>query len=474
MQRATLAIALAATLAAGCATSPEPTPDDTRAEALTNAQVPQAWSMRANAAPVEAGWLATFRDPQLEALVAEALAHNPDLAMAAARVEQAEAQVDLASSQLKPAIGILGRAGSKPVSDLIAVLSGVMLRLTWEIDLWGRLRYQRNAARAQRDASGADFRFARQSLAASVARAWFLATETAQQAELANRMASDAERLVSLTDDRMRVGAGSETDVMTARASHANYRDAAQQVELAHRSAVRALEILVGRYPAAAIAARPDLAAFPGAVPAGMPMDALDRRPDLVAAQRRVAAAFDLVGAAKASFWPGLTLSAGYGRVSREAADLAQSSDQTTASTSATAVVPLYTGGQLTGNVRLRTAEQREAIANYARLALQALNEVETALDGETTLAMREELLQIAAADSRRAAGLTEESYRVGKSDLRDVMNRQLSANAAEVALLAVRRERLSRRVDLHLALGGEFLAVAPEETGAPATEGTR
>ena len=93
---------------------------------------------------------------------------------------------------------------------------------------------------------------------------------------------------------------------------------------------------------------------------------------------------------------------------------------------------------------------------------------MESALDGEGTLATREELLRASAADSRRAASLTEESYRIGKSDLRDVMNRQLSANAAEVALLAVRRERLVRRVDLHLALGGDFVAGAPE--AAPPT----
>ncbi|NUS61899.1 MAG: efflux transporter outer membrane subunit [Lysobacter sp.] len=472
-RRASLFLGLAATLLAGCVTT-EPTPEETRAEALQHVQVPQAWSRQASAAPVEAGWLATFGDPQLDALVAEALEHNPDLEMAAARVEQAEAQVDLAAAQLKPAIGILGRAGSKPVSDLIAMLSGVMLRLAWEVDLWGRLRYQRNAAVAQRDASSADYRFARQSLAASVARAWFIAAETAQQAKLANAMAADAERLVGLSNDRLRVGAGTETDVMTARASQANYRDAAQQVELAHRSALRALEILVGRYPAAAIESRADLAPFPGPIPTGMPMDALDRRPDLIAAQRRVAAAFDLVGSAKASFWPSLTLSAGYGRVTREAIEVQQNIDQTTASGSATTVIPLYTGGTLTGNVRLRTAEQREAVANYARMALNALDEVESALDSETTLATREQLLQQSAQDSRRAAGLTEESYRVGKSDLRDVMNRQLAANAADVALLAVRRERLVRRVDLHLALGGDFVAGTQDDAQASATESSR
>lgn len=455
--RASWILGLGATVLVGCVTKPEPKADEVRALAIPHVAVPQAWSMQANPAPVEAGWLATFGDPQLDALVAEALANNPDLAVAAARVEQADAQVDLATAQLKPAIGILGRAGSKPVSDLVAMLSGVMLRLTWEIDLWGRLRYARYAAIAERDASGADYRFARQSLAASVARAWFVAAETAQQAKLANTMAGDAERLVGLSNDRLRVGAGNETDVLAARASQANYEDAAKQVELAHRSALRALEILVGRYPSAAIQAREDLDPFPGPVPTGMPMDALDRRPDLIAAQRRVAAAFDLVGEAKASFWPTLDISAGYGRVSRRSR-VASAVNQTTASGSATTVVPIYFGGRLTGNVALRTAEQHEAIANYGRLALQALDEVETALDNEATLATREALLRQATDDSRRAAGLTETSYRVGKSDLRDVMNRQLSANAAEVALLAVRRERLVRRIDLHLALGGDFV----------------
>ncbi len=454
-----ISLGLVAALLAGCATLPEPTPADTRAEALGHVQVPQAWAVPASAAPVEAGWLATFGDPQLDALVREALAHSPDLAIAAARVEQADAQLDLANAQLKPAIGLLGRAGSKSVSDLVSTLNGAMLRLTWEVDLWGRLRYQRNAAIAQRDASNADFRAAQQSLAASVARAWFVATEAAQQVQIAQRMEADAQRLVGLSDDRLRVGAGTEIELMSARTNHATYRDAQQQVALAHRSALRAVEILVGHYPAAAIAPRTALAPFPGPAPAGMPLDALDRRPDMVAAQRRVAAAFDLVGEAKASFWPSLSLSAGRGRVSRDAMAIQKSLDRTASSASATATVPLYTGGRLSGSVRLRTAEQRAAVANYAGLALQALNDVETALDAEASLATREALLRTAAEDSRRAAALTEDAYRVGKSDLRDVANRQLSADAAEVALLAVRRERLVRRVDLHLALGGDFIA---------------
>ena len=131
--------------------------------------IPPNWSAQAAQAEVDRGWLAAFDDPHLTALVHEALERNPDLLVAAARVEQANAQVDIAQAQLLPAIGLLGRGGSKPVADLVPLLSGVMLRMSWEIDLWGRLRYARNAAIAASDAQNADYRYAQQSLAASVA-----------------------------------------------------------------------------------------------------------------------------------------------------------------------------------------------------------------------------------------------------------------------------------------------------------------
>jgi outer membrane protein TolC len=307
------------------------------------------------------------------------------------------------------------------------------------------------------------------SLAASVARAWFLASETAQQQVLAERMAAEALRFVELTDQRFRVGAGNETDVLVARTNHANYVDAAQQVALAHRQAVRALELLAGRYPASSLPTRRELAAFPGPAPAGIPLEMLDRRPDLFAAERRVAAAFNLVGEANAMFFPSVSLSAGYGRINLDS-ELLEDALGATASGSVTAVVPIYTGGQLTGQVRLRTAQQRQALAEYTRAALRAFDEVEDALNAEQSLRAREDILQAAAADSRRATGLEEIAFRVGSSDLRGVVQRQLAANATEVALLAVRRERLVRRVDLHLALGGDFAPEPPprgNEVGA-------
>ena len=457
------------TLLSACAVLPEPGGDEIREQALGRVAIPPNWSAQASAAQVEDGWLSTFNDPTLSRLVYEALANNPDLLMAAARVEQANAQLDIAQAQLKPAIGLLGRAGNKPVTDLVPLLSGVMLRLSWELDLWGRLRYARNAAHAARDATSADYRYAQQSLAASVARAWFVASETRLQLGLAQEMADSAGRLVTLSEQRERVGAGTGSDVLVASSNRSTYEDARQQVELAHRQALRALELLLGRYPGATLGASDALTPFPGPVPAGIPADVLNRRPDMIAAERRVAAAFDKVGEAKAAMLPTLSLSAGYGRISNEAVELREDLEQTTSSISATAIAPLYTGGALTGQVHLRTAEQKEAVADYARRALVALNEVEDALNAERILAERERILGEAADASRRVALLEEDSYRIGKSDLRAVTQRHLATWSAEIALLSVRRERLSRRVDLHLALGGNFGEPSAEPVAAAA-----
>jgi multidrug efflux system outer membrane protein len=463
-------------LATGCAVLPEPTGDEIRAQALGQVAIPPNWSAQASAAQIDEAWLASFNDPTLTELVHEALARNPDLIMAGARVEQANAQVELAEANLKPALGLLARGGNKPVADLVPLLSGVMLRLSWEIDLWGRLRYARNAARAARDASSADYRFAQQSLAAGVARAWFVANESRMQLALADDMTAASQRLVDLSGQRLRVGAGTQSELMIAQANLSSYEDARAQVDLANRQALRALELLLGRYPGATLAARGTLTPFPAPVPAGIPMDALNRRPDMVAAERRVAAAFDRVGEAKAAMLPTLSLSAGFGRISNKVVETQENLERTISSVSATAVAPIYAGGALTGQVHLRTAEQKEAVADYARRALNALNEVEDALDAERVLAGRERILQQATDANRDITRMEESAYRIGRSDLRAVSQRQLAAWTTEIALLSVQRERLSRRVDLHLALGGNFVDPEPvaattgESPGIPTT----
>ena len=229
---------------------------------------------------------------------------------------------------------------------------------------------------------------------------------------------------------------------------------------------MRALELLLGRYPAAEIAIAARLPAMPAPVPAGMPSQLLERRPDVFAAERRVAAAFDRVGEARAAQLPRISLTAGGSSVSSDLIELKDTSSPLW-SLGANLVAPIYQGGALRAQVEIRTAEQKQAVAEYARAGQRAFGEVEGALATEDALRERAGILEATIRDSARALELAQVQYRVGAIDLRLVEQNQLALYSARLALLRVQTERLAQRVNLHLALGGGFDLPAMEAVAA-------
>ena len=445
-------------LSAGCATKPPPTRAEIQQQSATTSGLTPASTWKAGGANgnISDNWLANFNDTQLDALVREAVTNNPDLRVAATRVEQASQYVELSKAALRPAVNLLGMGGYN-LGDGSSALQGAFIGASWELDLWGRLRYGRNAAQETYASTQADFEFARQSLAATTARSWFTASETWLQLQIADEMVKSAQQLVSLAEMRQKVGVGREQDVTLARANLGNFQDNVAQIRLAHAQTLRALELLLGRYPAAELKARQDLDTFPGPAPVGMPLEMLERRPDLIAAERRVAAAFNRVGEAKTARLPRLSLNASVADISSEVLQLKTDYENPSSGVGARLVAPIYQGGALNTQVEIRTLEQKEAVAQYARMALRAIGDVENALAAGNTLVEREQLLQRIVADSQRTLDLEQTSYRIGKTDLRAVQQQQLNLFAARLSLLRVRSEQLSQRVNLHLALGGSF-----------------
>jgi len=450
-----LAVLLGTALLAGCAITKPPDRAEIQEQALKDIPLPGAWKAGSDSGGVADNWLAAFSDPQLNELVAEALARNLDLKVASTRVEQAAQYVEQAKAALRPQVNVLGSGGTKMGSgDPLQFLS---LGASWELDLWGRLRYGRNAAQESAVSVLADYEFARQSLAATTAKSWFTASETWLQLQIAEGMVQSSKQLLTVAEKRMQVGPGSDQDVALARAALGNYQDNARKIRFAHEQSIRALELLLGRYPAAELKARRDLAKLPGPVPAGIPLEILERRPDIIAAERRVAAAFNRVGEAKAAKLPRINLSANIASVSSEILQLRQDYENPSIGAGATLVAPIYQGGALETQVRIRTIEQKEAVANYARTALRALGDVENALAAGMTLAEREQILQRVVSDHQRAFELAKTSYSVGRTDQRAVQQQQLNVYAASLTLLGVQSEQLAQRVNLHLALGGNF-----------------
>jgi NodT family efflux transporter outer membrane factor (OMF) lipoprotein len=454
-------MALSATLFAGCVTKAPPPPEEIRAQALGGVKLDQPWKAGAPATgAVQDNWLATFGDSTLDALVREALAANPDLRVANARMRQSAEHLVRARAPMFPWVGIAGTGGLKASgggADPSSAMQGIVAAASWELDLWGRVRYGRNAAAEDNASAIADYEFARQSIAASVARAWFSAIQLSQQAKLAGEMSASSTHLAKLAADRERVGAGSDVDAAIARSNAFSLEDTLAQSEYARDQALRALELLLGRYPAAEIATRADFAAMPAAPPADVPLSMLERRPDVIAAERRVAAAFNRVGEAKAAMLPQISLSLNFGAFESDILELREDFENPSGGLGARLLAPVYAGGALRANVRIRTLQQEEALAAYAGTALQALNDVESALSASRFLAQRSRALRSAFDEQHHALEKTESSLRVGRSDQRALEQQRLATANARMALLAVQAEELSQRINLHLALGGSF-----------------
>ena len=450
------AVLVIAVMPAACILRNPPDAAAIKAESMTHVAVPAQWTAAgAGAGEVADNWLVEFHDDQLTAAVIEAIAHNANLQIGAARVEVAQRHAKLAGAKLYPSVDLLAKGGGDLGGDSSGI-QGAILTMNWELDLWGRVRYGRAAAAADALSVQADFEFARQSIAAQVAKAWFLAIEAGLQAEVARRAITDSESLVNLAAVRVKVGAGNEEDVYVARASVGTYRDALRDIELAREQALRSLELLIGRYPSGTAAVSPGLPGQPDAVPGGLPSALLERRPDVIAAERRVAAAFNRRHEARAARLPALSLSAG---ISSITSDLFVLEDRENPSWSygASLVAPIFRGGALKTQVEIRTAEQKQAVAAYADVGLRAFGEVESALAAEIAARDREKILAETLSDHQRALQVVQTQFKVGSTDLRFVTQRQLSLNATQSALVRVQTDQRVQRVNLHLALGGSF-----------------
>ena len=460
-------VAGCALVAVGCALNPPPAVTDIRSQALPNTSVPPLWSASggASAATVD-GWLASFNDATLDALVREAIAYNSDLRVAAARVETAAGYVRLSGATLYPQVNAIAHGGGKMGGDSSG-LQAFGVSASWELDLWGRVRASQEGAKLTYAATEQDAAYAHQSIAAQTAKAWFLATEAQLQLAIAKDTALATERLVGLARDRQRIGKGDEYDVAQGLANLDTLRDTVVQLEVARTQALRALETLIGRYPAAALKVPAQFDTMPPPVPVGLPSELLERRPDVIAAERRVASAFYGVEEAKAARLPRISLTATLTSISSELFVLKEHTNPT-AGLGGTLLAPIFLGGALQSQVDIRTAEQAQAIAEYGRIGTRAFGEVENALSAGFALDERATILARVIAENERALELAQVRYRVGSGDLRAVNQQQLALLGARSAQIKVEAERRVQRVNLHLALGGSF-----EQSGTPRTAAT-
>jgi multidrug efflux system outer membrane protein len=412
-------------------------------------------------------WWTIFHDATLDELVDEALAHNPDVAVAAGRVAEARAGLRITNADRYPTIDVEGDATRSKDSLFVNQVPGINRNRTiytvqgavgYELDLWGRYQRASESARAQLLNTEFGREATKLSLTGDVARGYFGLIAAAEQLGRARATLSTREESLQLEKIRFDAGESDEFTFKRAEADAAATRVSVHQLELDVVERTNALGILLGRSPKDLVDAAISVqgVALPDAVtlPAALPSTVMERRPDIGAAEASLNSAAADIGVARAEMFPNISLTGLFGSISTELGDLFTKPAEAW-SASGSIVQPLFEGGRLRANVDRTKAVREQRKAEYSRTVQSAFREVLDALQGQSLiLGVRDGNAQ-QVASLARATELAELRYTQGDIAYIDLLDVRRGLFQAEIDLVAAERDALLNTVDLALAVGG-------------------
>lgn len=448
-KRHILAMAVFSLLASGCAVGP----DYQRPSAVTPAAYKEAnnWVPAAPADALDRGpWWTLFNDPVLNELASGIEVSNQNIAVASANYAQARALVREQRAALFPVITLNGGASSSRTGNTYQANIGG----SWEPDVWGRLSRGVDSASASSQASAADLASARLSAQGELATNYFSIRQTdAQQALLANTI-TGYQRTLQITQNRYAAGIAAKTDVLQAQTQLANAQAEALGLSRQRAQLEHAIAVLLGRAPADFTLASIQWTASVPEVPLGVPSTLLERRPDIAAAERRVAVANEQIGIAQSAFYPSVNLNASYGFSASAVSDLFSASNSLW-SLGLSAAQVLFNAGATRERVSGAQAAHDAAVARYRQTVLTAFQNVEDQLAATRVLVQQQALRDQASQAADEAETQMLNRYREGQVSYTEVVTAQAAALSARRALVQVQADRQTTAVALIQSLGG-------------------
>jgi len=429
---------------------------------------PQSFSTvkSATAAPLleEAAWWKSFNDPVLDSLMDQAARFNLDLARARIRVISARAQVTKARAAGLPEVKAKGSVAGSDESDNIEAVdtsSQVIYQagfdVSWELDVFGKLRRQKEAASASAAYYSEDYNAVMLTLLGDVAKNYMDLRSSQELLALARRTIEARAKTVMLTRERARLGLVSYLDVAQAESEKASAEADVPSFEDAINQSIHALCVLLGKEPAALKEGLMKTAPLPKAdavIATGLPSELLERRPDLRRAERLLAASSAEIGVAEAGRYPQFDLTLGLGLESSSIGDFLKASSHYWSVVPALAA-PLFDGGKAKAEVEIKKAAYDENLIAYQAAYHDALKDVENALSAYYTEKQRNRILAKSVAASEKASKLAAWRYRMGLTNYLDVLDAQRSLLSAQQSLSRSDAKILTSLVSLYKSLGG-------------------
>lgn len=481
-----LAAAAALLALAGCTVGPDYHRPDVAAPAAWRLDPADAYwrpaaPARASLAP---DWWQTFGDPRLDALETEALAHNQSVQVIAARYDQARATLASAAAAQWPSVGLTAGASRARISsdrpltnyatqNTSTVQNDVQVgaRVSYEPDLFGRIRRTVEAARAGAEQAGDDLANARLVMTASVATTYLALRSSDAEIDVLNRSVALQQKALDFVTAQHDLGAVSGLNLLQQQAQLDATHTEAQLLLNQRAQYEHALATLVGT-PAPSFSIAPAVQVLPAPpLPAGLPSDLLQRRPDVASAERAMAAANAQIGVARAAYFPRITLAPDLGWDATRFASLF-TVPSLLWSVGASISQPLFEGGRLAAGVDFAKAGYTAAQANYRQTVLTAFEEVQNAVTGLSVLDEANRRAQAAADDARRLVGLAQDRYAGGLAAYIDVISAQQQLLTSERQQVQIRGQRAALVVYLAKALGGGWSAAEVDAAGDPAAGG--
>ncbi|CAG9270565.1 efflux transporter outer membrane subunit [Paraburkholderia unamae] len=437
------------------------------------------------AAATDIGWREFFVDPRLQQLVDIALKNNRDLRVSVLNVEAARAQYQIARADLFPAINGVGTdTRTRTPKDLLTnpnspnpySVYNVGVQASWELDFWGRIRSLKDQALAQYLSTAYARKAAEITLVSEVADQYLVMLSDDDLLKVTQETLKTAQDSYNIAKAQFETGTGTELDLRQAQTVVENAQANMQAQLRARAQAENALVLLIGEpLPADLPQGLPlDGQALLNDIPAGLPSDLLTRRPDIMQAEETLLAANANIGAARAAFFPKISLTAAFGSESLSLGGLFK------AGTAAWSFVPqitlpIFEGGSNIANLQLANVEKRIEIANYEKSIQSAFREVADGLAARGTYDEQIAALERSTFANQRSLTLSELRYKNGVDSYLPVLAAQTSLYTAQQSLVTARLARLTNLVDLYRALGGGWIANAgetPRPADAPADYG--